>query len=109
MEGTQLVLDERFSYSDGSTQQRIWRLREISPGEWRGSAADVLGESVGEVAGNALHWRYELLLPVDGSVYQVHFDDWMYLLDEQTMVNRSFMSKLGVELGQVTLFFRKQG
>lgn len=109
MEGAQLVLDERFSYSDGSTQQRIWRLREISPGQWRGSAGDVVGEAVGEVAGNTLRWRYELLLPVDDGVYQVHFDDWMYLLDEQTLVNRSFMSKLGVELGQVTLFFRKQG
>lgn len=108
MEGTQLVLDEHFTYSDGSTQQRIWRLREISPGQWRGSAGDVLGEAIGEVAGNALRWRYNLLLPVDGSVYQVHFDDWMYLLDAQTLSNRSFMSKLGVELGQVTLFFRKQ-
>jgi len=108
MEGAQLVLDEHFTYSDGSTQQRIWRLREISPGQWRGSAGDVLGEAIGEVAGNALRWRYDLLLPVDGSVYQVHFDDWMYLLDAQTLINRSFMSKLGVELGQVTLFFRKQ-
>ena len=108
MEGAQLVLDEHFTYSDGSTRQRIWRLREISPGQWRGSAGDVLGEAIGEVAGNALRWRYDLLLPVDGSVYQVHFDDWMYLLDAQTLINRSFMSKLGVELGQVTLFFRKQ-
>jgi len=107
-EGTQLILDEHFTYSDGSTEQRIWTLREITPGQWRGTAADVVGEAIGEVAGNALRWRYELLLPVDDSVYRVHFDDWMYLLDEQTLANRSFMSKLGVELGQVTLFFRKQ-
>jgi hypothetical protein len=45
---------------------------------------------------------------VDGKVYDVHMDDWLYLLDEQTMVNRTAMSKFGVELGQVTLFFRKQ-
>jgi len=108
LEGSKLILDEHFTYSDGSTQQRIWTLREISPGQWRGSAADVVDEAVGEVAGNALRWRYELLLPVDDSIYQVHFDDWMYLLDEQTLVNRAVMSKLGVELGQVTLFFRKQ-
>jgi hypothetical protein len=109
VEGSELILDEQFTYSDGTTQQRIWTLREISPGQWRGTAADVVGEAIGEVAGNALRWRYDLLLPVDDSVYQVYFDDWMYLLDEQTLVNRSFMSKFGVELGQVTLFFRKQG
>jgi len=109
VEGSELILDEQFTYSDGTTQQRIWTLREISPGQWRGTAADVVGEAIGEVAGNALRWRYDLLLPVDDSVYQVYFDDWMYLLDKQTLVNRSFMSKFGVELGQVTLFFRKQG
>lgn len=32
----------------------------------------------------------------------------MYLMDEDTLINRSSMSKLGVELGQVTLFFRRQ-
>ena len=109
VEGSKLILDEQFTYSDGTTQQRIWTLHEISPGQWRGTAADVVGEAIGEVAGNALRWRYDLLLPVDDSVYQVYFDDWMYLMDEQTLVNRSFMSKFGVELGQVTLFFRKQG
>jgi alpha-acetolactate decarboxylase len=49
-----------------------------------------------------------LSLPVDGKVYQVNFDDWMYLLDDDTMANRSSMTKFGFELGQVTLFFRKQ-
>jgi len=29
------------------------------------------------------------------------------MLDEQTLANRSFMSKFGVEVGQITLFFRK--
>lgn len=108
LDGDQLILDERFRYSDGTTQRRVWTLTEDSPGRWRGTAADVIGEARGEVAGNALRWRYVLSLPVDDSVYQVDFDDWMYLIDENTLANRSFMSKFGVELGQVTLFFRKQ-
>ena len=36
-------------------------------------------------------------------------DDWMYLMDEDTLINRTAMSKFGVEVGQVTLFFRRQG
>jgi len=68
----------------------------------------VVGEAIGEVAGNALRWRYRLNLPVDGSVYEVSFDDWMYLMDEDTLINRSSMSKFGVEWGQVTLFFHRQ-
>ena len=60
------------------------------------------------MAGNALRWRYTLALPVDGKVYNVQFDDWMYLIDDKVMLNRSFMSKFGIELGQVTLSFKKQ-
>lgn len=108
-EGEQLILDERFLYSDGSRQRRVWTLTADGPGLWRGRADDVIGEARGEVAGNALRWRYRLNLPVDGSTYEVTFDDWMYLMDEDTMINRSSMSKFGVELGQVTLFFRRQG
>lgn len=104
----QLVLDERFTYDDGSTQQRIWRLTKQTDGSWRGAAGDIKGEAIGQIAGNALNWQYTLLLPVDGSVYEMQMDDWMYLLDDNTMVNRASMRKFGLEFGQVTLFFRRR-
>jgi hypothetical protein len=107
-DGDKLILDERFVYSDGQRQQRVWTLSPDGPGRWRGTAGDVIGEARGELAGNALRWRYRLLLPVDDTTYEVEFDDWMYLMDEDTLINRSFMSKFGVELGQVTLFFRRE-
>ncbi|WP_421558077.1 DUF3833 domain-containing protein [Pseudomonas canadensis] len=107
-EGNALILDERFLYNDGTRQQRVWTLTPDGPGRWKGRAGDVVGEAIGEVAGNALRWRYRLNLPVDGSVYEVSFDDWMYLMDEDTLINRSSMTKFGVEWGQVTLFFRRQ-
>ncbi|BEV70906.1 DUF3833 domain-containing protein [Paludibacterium sp. THUN1379] len=109
MEGEQLVLDEHFLYSDGTTQQRTWRLRAQGNGQWRGNAADVVGDARGEAAGNALHWRYRLQLPEAQSGWQVDFDDWMFLIDDQTMVNRATMSKFGIRVGEVTLFFRKGG
>jgi hypothetical protein len=101
------TLDERFTYSDGSTERRVWTLRRQADGSWRGSAADVLGEAIGEVSGNALHWRYQLLLKVDGEQYVVDFDDWMFLMDGRVMLNRARMSKWGVDLGEVTLSFHK--
>jgi hypothetical protein len=35
-------------------------------------------------------------------------DDWMYLIDERTLLNRTTMSKFGFPLGEVTLSFRKR-
>lgn len=107
-EGEKLILDERFVYSDGHTQRRVWTLTPDGEKRWRGTADDVVGEAKGELAGNALRWRYQMILPVDDTTYVVTFDDWMYLMDRDTMINRASMSKLGVELGQVTLFFRRQ-
>jgi len=68
----------------------------------------VVGEAKGRIAGNALHWTYVLRLPVGDSEYDVHFDDWMWLMDEQHMMNRSVLTKFGVEVGEVTVFFRKR-
>lgn len=106
-EGDKLILDESFTYSDGTTQKRLWTLTPDGPGQWRGTAGDVVGEARGDIAGNTLRWKYVLRLPVDGEVYDVELDDWMYLMDDKTLINRSYMSKFGVEVGQITLFFRK--
>ena len=101
------TLDEHFVYSDGTTQRRVWTLRRQPDGSYIGTADDVVGEARGVVRGNALHWRYVLALPVDGRVWHVDFDDWMFLIDERVMLNRSVMSKFGIRLGEVTLSFYK--
>ena len=106
--GAQGTLDERFTYSDGQTERRVWRLTDEGGGRWSGRADDVVGTAVGVAAGNALNWRYTLALPVDGKVYEVQFDDWMFLMDERVMLNKAVMSKFGIRLGEVTLSFYKQ-
>lgn len=105
--GNQGVLDERFTYSDGKTERRVWRLTDDGGGRYSGRADDVVGTATGVAAGNALNWRYTLRLPVDGSVYEVQFDDWMYLMNERVMLNKAAMSKFGIFLGEVTLAFHK--
>jgi hypothetical protein len=105
--GNQGVLEEDFSYSDGKKERRVWRLTDHGNGRYSGRADDVVGEAVGQAAGNALNWRYTLALPIDGRVWEVQFDDWMYLMDERVMLNKAVMSKFGITLGEVTLAFSK--
>lgn len=106
--GDEGVLDEHFVYSDGTTQQRIWHLKYLGDGHYTGRADDVVGQAHGQTAGNAFHWNYVLALPVDGKVWNVNMDDWMYLMDGRTMLNRAAMSKFGIHLGDVTLSFTKE-
>ena len=107
-EGNQGVLDEAFTYSDGSTERRIWRLTKHADGRYTGRADDVVGEAQGQTSGNAFRWNYTLRLPVDGKEYEVQFDDWMFLVDDRVLLNRATMSKFGVTLGEVLLSFTKQ-
>jgi len=106
-QGDDGVLDERFSYSDGEKQRRVWRLKKLPDGRYTGTADDVIGIAQGQSSGNAFQWSYILRLPVDGKTYDVQFDDWMYLMDEKVMLNKAVMSKFGVRLGEVTLSFYK--
>ena len=107
-QGDEGVLDEAFTYSDGTKQRRIWRLKALPNGRYEGRADDVVGMASGQTKGNAFQWQYTLALPIDGSVWHVQFDDWMYLMDERVMLNKAVMSKLGVTLGEVTLSFTRR-
>lgn len=102
------TLDENFLYADGTRQQRIWTIRDMGGGRYLGTAGDVIGEATGAAAGNALRWTYTMALPVDGKIIHVDFDDWMFLVDEDVMLNRSVMTKFGITFADVTLSFRKR-
>ena len=108
VEGDRLVLDEDFRYSDGTASRRVWTITRAPEGRYRGTAADVVGEAQGVASGNALRWTYVLALEVDGTTWNLDVDDWMYLQDEQVMLNKSVMRKFGFRVGEVILAFRRR-
>ena len=105
--GNQGTLDEHFEYADGTREQRVWQLTRDG-NRYTGTAGDVVGTARGETQGNALHWNYVLAVPVDGRTWHLDMDDWMYLVDADNLLNRTAMSKFGVEVGSVTLSLRKR-
>ncbi|MEM7654063.1 MAG: DUF3833 domain-containing protein [Pseudomonadota bacterium] len=107
-DGNKLVLTEDFIYSDGETEQRIWTIKRIDEHTYSGTAADVVGEAVGKTYGQALNWRYTLDLKVGDKTWKVNFDDWMVLQPDGVLMNRAKVSKWGFNVGEVTIFFRKE-
>lgn len=102
------TLDESFRYSDGRRQRRVWTLRKQGD-RYTGTAADVVGDAAGEAAGNAFRFRYTLDYPYGGTTVHLAVDDWMYLMDDEVLLNRSSISKLGIEVAQVFISFRRRG
>lgn len=106
-EGNTGILDEHFEFSDGEKQNRVWTI--VKDGNrYTGTAGDVVGTAEGFAQGNALSWRYVLALPVGGREWHMAMDDWMYLVDADTLLNRTTMSKFGIRVGEVTLAFRRR-
>ena len=102
------TFDERFTNADGTTERRVWTIRKQGD-RYVGTAGDVVGEAQGEAAGNALHWTYVLAAKRDnGDTVALDMDDWMWLVDERTMMNRTTFSKFGIRFGEVSFAFRKR-
>ncbi len=105
--GNEGVLDESFVWSDGKTEKRVWRIRKEGD-RYVGTAGDVVGEAQGAAAGNALQWRYTLKLPADLGGHEMSMDDWMWMVDDKTLTNRTAMKKFGLTFAEITIFFRKR-
>jgi len=107
-EGDIGTLDEDFEYYDGETQKRIWTIKKISNTKFEGRADDILDKATGEINGNAMRWAYQMDLPVGDKTYKVTFDDWMFLMNDGVLVNRSYIKKFGLTMAELTLFMQKQ-
>lgn len=107
-DGQTLRLVEDFTYEDASTEQRIWTLAKTGPQTWEGTAPGVQGTATGTERGDTFNWAYTIDLPLgDGTVTRFSFDDWMWLLSEDRLLNRAYMTRAGVYVGDVIITFEK--
>ncbi len=107
-DGETLRLVEDFVYEDGSTEQRIWVLEKLDDQRWQGTAEGVIGMATGEERGDTFNWIYTIDLPIgDGETLRVSFDDWMWLLSEDRLLNRAYMKRFGVTIGEVIIYFER--
>lgn len=102
-----LRLEEWFTFDDGEKTQRTWFISKTNDGTYKGTANDILDVASGESRGMALRWDYQMDLKVKGTTYRVLFDDWLYRIDENNVINRSVIKKWGFKVGEVILSIRK--
>ena len=107
-DGRMLVLEEDFSFADGEKSRRVWRIEKLDDHSYEGRADDVIGIARGSAYGNALNWQYDMDLKVGDSSWRVTFDDWMFLQPGGVLLNRARVSKWGINIGEVTLAFRRE-
>lgn len=100
-------LHETFYYADGEEQIRIWQLTIADDGGVTGTAGDVIGTASGRAQGTAFNWQYTLRVPIGETEYDFAIDDWMFMLDRNKLMNRSYMRKFGITVADISIYFDK--
>jgi hypothetical protein len=100
-----LHMVQHLDLGDGTTQSRDWHMRRLGGGAFEATANDIEGTARGEAAGRAFHWSWVLETKPGNGLYDVTMDQWMYLMDDGAMVNRTTIRKLGIILAEVTEHF----
>ncbi|AGA64189.1 hypothetical protein B488_01960 [Liberibacter crescens BT-1] len=107
-EGNIGKLVEHFDYYDGEKHERIWTIKKLANGSYEGTASDIVDKAIGRTEGSAIYWNYIMNLPVKGKTYKIKFDDWMWTMKDQVLINRSYLKKFGITVAEVTVFMQKQ-
>lgn len=103
-----LTLEEDFVFDDGEKSRRVWVIKKTGPNQYTGKAGDVIGEAKGFSRGNAFHWDYVLEVPYKGSTIALKIDDWLFLSEDDVLINRAEMFKFGFKVGEIVISFNKQ-
>ena len=106
-DGKQLILDEKFNWSDGEIQNRQWQIKKLDQHNYEGTAGDVVGKAKGFSYGPAFKFEYVLLVPIKGKNIKIKFDDWIFKQDEKVAINRATMTKFGFKVAELTVMFVK--
>jgi hypothetical protein len=110
MEGTWAgdtgTLAEVFHYDSGSVQHRAWTLALQKDGGIVATAPDVVGQGAGRVQGSGVVLRYRIRLTPEAGGHVLDVTDWMYLMENGTIMNRSQFRKFGIQVAELVATMR---
>jgi len=107
-EGNTGILTEEFRYDSGSVQHRRWTLTLGNDGAIRAEAPDLVGVGQGTQKGAAVRLNYRIRLPAESGGHVLDTTDWMYLLGNGAIINRSQFRKYGVKVAELVATMRKK-
>jgi hypothetical protein len=102
-----LHMMQTLTEGDGTITHRDWHLKRVSPAHFVATANDMDGQAAGDSAGRVFHWRWFWARKPGSALQTVAMDQWMYLMPDGTMMNRTTISKFGFVLAEVTEQFSR--
>jgi len=104
--GNVCVMKEIFEYDSGNTQNRQWTFTLGNDGKFKAEAPDVIGVGDGEQSGSAVLLNYRLKLTKEAGGHELDVTDWMYLMQNGAIMNRSQFRKFGFKVAELVATMR---
>ena len=105
-DGNRGTMTEHFRYDSGTEQIREWRLTVEPGGRIRAEADDLEGAGSGRQAGSGVCLNYAIRLPEGAGGHVLDVVDWMYLMDNGSIMNRSQFRKFGFKVAELVATMR---
>jgi len=105
-EGDTGTMTEHFRYDSGRTQDRAWTLKVGPGGRVTATAPDLVGTGRGRQSGPAMQLEYRIRLPAESGGHVLDVIDWMYVMENGTIINRSQFRKFGIKVAELVATLR---
>ena len=102
------VMTEHFRYDSGATQDRAWQLTLGNDGSIKAEAEDVIGVGQGQQIGAGVQLKYRIQLPQESGGHVLDATDWMYVVENGTIINRSQFRKYGIKVAELVATMRRK-
>ena len=104
-DGDTLRMTQRLTIGQDSPVTRVWQMRRVGTDRYEATANDMVGTAAGDASGRAFHWTWTLATSPGNDLQNGSLEQWWYLLEDGSMLNRTTIRKLGVTLAQVSEHF----
>lgn len=102
------TLKEWFEFDNGEKTTRQWDLNFENDQIFTAVANDVIGTAKGKQKNNLVNVKYTLQIPYGNRKINLSMDDWMYMVQEDVVLNRTSMKKFGFKVGELLICMKKK-
>ncbi len=100
------AMKEVFHYDSGNVQNREWKLTLGNDGAIKAEAPDLVGAGHGQQKGSAVLLNYRIKLSEEAGGHVLDTTDWMYLMANGSIMNRSQFRKFGIKVAELVATMR---
>ncbi len=97
---------EEFRYDSGNVQHREWKFTLGNDGSMKAEAPDLVGVGTGQQHGSAVQLNYNIKLTDEAGGHVLAVNDWMYMIPNGNVMNRSQFRKFGIKVAELVATMR---